>query len=158
MERVNEMIELMPFMLISSVIDKKQLQERYSSPANPYSIGLAFCIERLHYFLAEHGQLDAQTFLMVECRGKKEDRELELESRRLCAGGTYAGDIRNLEIRFMDKKHNSTGLQIADLVAYPIGRHIVRPDQPNRAFEIVQRKFRRNGRGRIDGYGLKVFP
>jgi hypothetical protein len=27
----------------------------------------------------------------------------------------------NLDIRFMDKKHNSAGLQLADLMAHPIG-------------------------------------
>lgn len=63
----------------------------------------------------------------------------------------------NLEIRFMDKKHNSTGLQVADLVAYPIARHVVKPDQPNRAYELIEPKIR-SYRGRIYGYGLKVFP
>jgi hypothetical protein len=64
----------------------------------------------------------------------------------------------NLDIRFMDKKHNSTGLQIADLVAYPIARHTVDPAQPNRAYDIVERKLRRGLTGQIHGYGLKVFP
>ena len=31
----------------------------------------------------------------------------------------------NFDIRLMDKKHNSTGLQLADLVAHPIGRHAI---------------------------------
>jgi len=58
----------------------------------------------------------------------------------------------------MDKKHNSTGLQLADLVAHPIGRHVVKPDQPNRAYDTLEPKFRRGPQGEVNGYGLKVFP
>ena len=64
----------------------------------------------------------------------------------------------NLDIRFMDKKHNSTGLQLADLVAHPIGRHAIDPDQPNRAFDILKPKFRRGPAGLVKGFGLKIFP
>jgi hypothetical protein len=64
----------------------------------------------------------------------------------------------NLDIRFMEKKHNAPGLQIADLVAHPIGRHVIDPEQPNRAFEILKPKLRTGPDGRIRGFGLKIFP
>ena len=38
------------------------------------------------------------------------------------------------------KKANSTGLQLADLVARPIGLHALHPEQPNRAFESLKPK------------------
>jgi hypothetical protein len=60
------------------------------------------------------------THMLVERRGAKEDAKLELEFRRICDGSNQAGKMPNLDIRFMDKKHNSTGLQFADLVAQPI--------------------------------------
>ena len=63
-----------------------------------------------------------------------------------------------LDIRFMDKKHNSTGLQLADLVAHPIGRHAINPGQPNRAYDLLEPKFRRGPAGRVEGFGLKLFP
>ena len=44
----------------------------------------------------------------------------------------------NLDVRFIDKKHNSTGLQLADMVAHPIGRYVMKPDQPNRAYDILK--------------------
>jgi hypothetical protein len=56
------------------------------------------------------------------------------------------GKMPNFDIRLMDKKHNSTGLQLADLVAHPIGRHAISPSQPNRAYDIIEPKFRRAGR------------
>jgi hypothetical protein len=61
-------------------------------------------------------------------------------------------------IRFMDKKHNSTGLQFADLVAHAIARRVIAPDQPNRAYDIIEKKFRKDGKGNATGYGLKIFP
>lgn len=34
----------------------------------------------------------------------------------------------------------------------------MRPMQPNRAYDIVEKKFRRSPAGIIKGWGLKVFP
>jgi RNase P/RNase MRP subunit p30 len=47
---------------------------------------------------------------------------------------------------------------VADLVARPIGIKVLRPAQTNRAFDIVERKFRRSPAGEVKGWGLKVFP
>jgi hypothetical protein len=112
----------------------------------------------LQRYLINLGQAEHTTHVQVECRGKAEDARLELEFRRICDGKNVIGNMPNLEIRFMDKKHNSTGLQLADLVAHPIGRHVINPDQPNRAYDILEPKFRRGPGGRVRGFGLKIFP
>jgi hypothetical protein len=44
------------------------------------------------------------------------------------------------EIVIADKKSNSEGLQFADMVARPIGLSILKPDQPNRASTILEKK------------------
>jgi hypothetical protein len=62
------------------------------------------------------------------------------------------------EIIIADKKCNSAGLQLADLVARPIGRKILNPRQANRAYDILKQKFRRNSQGEVKGWGLKEFP
>lgn len=157
-DRVNDLIETSDFTLIAAVIDKERLVRRYAYPDDPYEIALAFCMERLQRFLRDRGQSNRKTHLLVECRGKTEDDKLELEFRRICDGGNRVGEMRNLDIRFVDKKHNSPGLQVADLAAYPVGRHIIKPDQPNRAYEIIEGKLRRGPEGQVRGYGLKVFP
>ena len=79
-------------------------------------------------------------------------RSHELEFRRVAAS------IPGFEIHFVDKKANLAGLQIADLVARPIGRHVLNPDQPNRAFDIISPKLRRGPDGQLLGYGLKIHP
>jgi len=57
-----------------------------------------------------------------------------------------------------DKKANSEGLQLADLTARPIGLSVLRPEQDNRAREVLEGKFYRDKTGNKLGMGLKVFP
>ncbi len=157
-EELSGLIEAIPFTLIAAVIDKSRLVKQYAHPANPYEMALTFCMERLHHWLKGAGQTEKLTHVIVERRGRMEDQLLELEFRRITDGRNAAGKMPNLSIRFMDKKHNSTGLQIADLVAHPIGRQVIKPEQPNRAYRIIEKKFRRSPAGKIEGYGLKIFP
>jgi hypothetical protein len=56
------------------------------------------------------------------------------------------------------KESNAPGMQLADLVARPIGIKALRPAQPNRAYDLLESKFRRNPQGEISGWGLKSFP
>lgn len=147
-----------PFTLICSVIRKEALKQKYSNPDNPYHIALGFGLERVHYYLKGQGADVAKTHVIVERRGRREDAELELEFRRVCDGANYHGEKLPLEIVFADKKANLPGLQLADLVARPVGMSILRPDQSNRAFDVVAGKFYTNANGRRSGWGLKCFP
>jgi len=108
--------------------------------------------------LKEQGQDDRLTHLIFEARGKNEDAALELEFRRIRDGDNYFGKQLPFEIIIADKRTNSEGLQLADMTARPIGLSVLRPDQPNRAAEVLQKKFYRDGLGRKDGFGLKLFP
>lgn len=96
--------------------------------------------------------------MVVECRGKKEDADLELSFRRTAQGNNVHGLSLPFEIVFADKKTNSTGLQLADLVSHPIGRHYLNPTQPNHACGVVEPKFQSSPSGSIDGWGRKVLP
>jgi hypothetical protein len=94
---------------------------------------------------------------VFEERGKREDDNLELEFRRVLDNNP-TGDRLPFDIVFSSKKSNAAGLQVADLVARPIGRHLLKPEQPNRAYNIIEEKFRRSPDGGIRSWGLKVFP
>jgi len=154
---LNNIIERSPFLIIASAIRKLDLQKRYSIPDNPYHIALAFGLERLYLHLNDLACRSGTTYLLFESRGKKEDIDLELEFRRVCARNATS-NVLPFEIILADKKCNSSGLQLADLVARPIGRKILNPDQVNRAYDILEKKIRRNPRGDVRGWGLKVFP
>lgn len=158
MQKLDQFVEESRFLLIAAAIDKHALKTKYKRPENPYEIALCFCMERLHYFLKDMGQLGKRTTLIVESRGKAEDESLELAFRRIADGANQCGPLPEFEIMFSDKKCNATGLQLADLIVRPIGRYILKPEQPNRAFEILKGKFRKSPQGAIDRFGLKVFP
>lgn len=157
MSGLNELILQTPFTVVSVVIEKTKLKEKYSDPANPYHIALAFGLERVYSFLRDNQQDEHRTHIICECRGKKEDKDLELAFRRVCDGANAWGPLP-FEIIFADKKSNSCGLQLADLVARPIGRHVLDPHQENRAFDVVEKKIYSDRNGEKEGWGLKRFP
>jgi len=163
MARLSDIMVQSNFILMACVVDKARLGRSEGEASNPYHIALGICLERLHDFLAEKRQQHLQTHVVMECRGTKEDRELELEFRRICDGD--GGHSRPLPFHtvFADKRTNLVGLQVADLVARPVGIHHLRPTQPNQAFEVLTQKFFCDG-GRAgvgsgyEGVGLVVFP
>ena len=108
--------------------------------------------------LNSRGQGEKLTHVIVEKRGAKEDNQLELAFRRICDGANSLKERLPLDLVMIPKASNSTGLQIADLVARPVGINVLRPAQPNRAYDIVAKKLRRNPAGETQGWGLKVFP
>lgn len=163
MAELGDLIAEHNFILISVVIDKRRLVRDYEAPDNPYHIALKFCLERLFYLLKEKGHQDFATHIVVENRGQREDQELKLAFRRVCDGANAHGQNLPFQLIFADKKTNSPGLQLADLVARPIGMHFLRPDLGNKAFNVLEKKFySKNGRAgagsSYEGYGLKCFP
>lgn len=160
---LTSIIEESNFILISCVIDKRRLQQLQEKPSNPYHIALRFCLETLYEFLEEKNEHQNLTHVVVEQRGRKEDDELELEFRRICDGSNTRELNLPFTILFSDKKVMSSGLQLADLVARPIGLSILRQDQPNRAFDVLKHKFfcaggREKAGENYQDWGLKIHP
>lgn len=158
LNELTDIVEATQFALVATAIRKEQLREQYANPENPYHLALGFGLERVFFYLRGVGAAATKTHVVVEKRGKQEDSELELEFRRVCDGQNYLRQTLPFEVVFADKKSNSAGLQMADLIARPVGMKILRPEQPNRAYEIIEGKLYRNGRGACDGWGLKCFP
>lgn len=159
MQELSTIIKDSPFTIVAAAIDKQKHRSRYAEPINPYAIALKFCLERVARHLADCGQSSRVTHCIFERRGPLEDRELELAFRRICDGDNFRRQyLSGLDIVFADKRINSTGLQLADLTARPIGLRVLRPDQPNRAYDIIHGKLRQNGHGKVTGWGLKIFP
>ena len=146
------------FLLIVSVIKKLDLSNQYATPENPYELAMGFGLERLFFELRSLGQSEKTTQIIVEKRGKKEDNELELAFRRICDGTNAFGQKFPFDLTMVPKTANSVGLQLADLIARPVGLKVLRPDQPNRTHEILEGKFRKSPQGIKEGWGLKIFP
>lgn len=126
------------FHIVSATVNKEDFKRnKETTILNLYHLAMKSCLEELVHFLSDRNVLN-RTFIVFEERGKNEDRDLELEFRRVKDEVFMSG--RDCEIMFASKKVNSCGLQMADLVARPIGRHLLNPDQSNRAFETLKPK------------------
>lgn len=161
--QLSSIMDVGNFILIACVVDKARMSKSEGASTNPYHIALDICLESLRDFLAEKKQDHLQTHVVVECRGKKEDRELELEFRRICDGNNPGNRQLPFDVVFADKKTNLAGLQLADLVARPVGLNYIRPAQANQAFDMLKRKFYCDG-GRehvgsgYENVGLMIYP
>lgn len=160
-EDINHIIQDSKYRIIASAINKERYIKTYGKLSNDvYELALSFIIERAVFCLDEKKDKDKQLKIVIEKRGKKEDKKLEEHFQRLMARGTgYVSCERLAELKitihFKDKKENINGLQLADLVAYPIARYVIEPERANPAFEVLKDKIYTKGSKR---YGLKIFP
>ena len=158
MSDLNQFVAESNFQIIAIAL-KKELLAGKSHLENLYHMALRLALESLDQIIHVNGHRDAMTYIVFEARGRKEDNELELEFRRICDGANHRKKRLNFQIIIADKRINSTGLQLADLTARPIGRLVMNPDQPNRAYEIIREKIAKDpDSGAIEGFGLKIDP
>lgn len=156
MKSLSQAIQDSPFTVISTGIDKRLLQERYANPANPYDLGLEYCLERLYRFLQEKNQKGRTTYIVIESRMDNQNQELDRAFQKIIEKNKMLQDQYPLKLIFGNKKANSVGLQIADLIAYPIGRYVLKPHEENLAFKIIEQKLHK-----YPNYlqtGLKIYP
>lgn len=162
-EKLNKIISEAKFTVISVAIDKKRHIEKYGKIAyNPYSICLSYVLERL-IFCTDNGALLSKVSIFIEKRGKKEDSQLLAHYNGITDRGTFHVSPDRFRKRIdnfsmVAKRENNDGLQIADLCAYPIARHVLNSGEPYIPFKIIECKLYCSGTGKTDGFGLKIFP
>ncbi|HBP54011.1 MAG TPA: DUF3800 domain-containing protein [Synechococcus sp. UBA8638] len=152
---LNALVESAPMTLFSLTVDKKRLDNNYpNSPLNPYETGLIFCMDWLRTILTEQGEHGKSVTVIFESRGRREDANLESQFRDIArneswlkaqerrSGDDYGDDFSLFDFQpvFVPKAGNCPGLQLADLIARPIGLSHLRPNQPNRAWNIIKTK------------------
>lgn len=158
------------FWCIAAVIDKRRFAQLYASgnvddflPKSGYLMCVDFIFERFVHFLYYAGE-NAQGAVIAESRGLREDAEVHAEFLRLQLEGTqwhaehqFRGQLRPF-IEFKRKDCNSSGLQIADLVARPVAEKVREPEATPERWQSVASKFYDGGKERRSSYGLKIFP
>jgi hypothetical protein len=157
---LNGLVSSLRFRIIAIVILKNSHRDRYGPKAkHPYSLSLAFMLERYSKLIVRNGWAESG-WILAESRGGDEDGALKAEYCRLVKQGTYyQSNLSNITSLWTEKKSaNIAGLQIADLVAYPIAAKVLRPMMENKSLEILMEKFDVSPRGQILGFGLKIFP
>lgn len=160
-ELLNKVLGSDEYKIIACSILKEPYIRRYGKLNDVYAQSLSFIMERAVFYLddvCKDKQAELKT--IIEKRGKKEDKALATYYDALLSKGTYwvsAQRIKNyfksFEMRM--KKDDVIGLQVADLVAYPITRHIMDEGIVNLAYDVIKDNIYSKG-GKL--YGLKIFP
>lgn len=139
-EELTTLVEAAKFDIFSCIIDKRLFRSDFF-PDNPYQVALSICLQMIFRSLTKNRAVGPTYHFVFEKRGDKEDRDLELEFRRVVDGqNPMRVPFQGFKLRFADKRSNSTGMQLADLTARPIGLAYLRPAQPNRAFDVIRSK------------------
>lgn len=152
-----------PCHVISVVIRKKLITKNRFDCEN---WGFRLLFERFERFL--EGQAEGEYGLMlIDSVTPKIDKQTRKKIMEMCLDGTkYRKNQRVLEDPIFVYSHHRNMSQLADLVAFCVGR-IHRPSpKPNITdakfggyYKLIQERFHRNPyTGEINGYGLKIFP
>ena len=160
-KKLDHVITNCDYKIIAAAIKKENYIKKYGKLSDDvYEISLSFIIERTIFYLQSLKENDTALEIIIEKRGVKEDKKLQEHFQKILSRGT--GYIKanklaeyNPTISFRNKKENINGLQLADLIAYPIASYILEPERVNPAFDIFKDKLYKKYEKK---YGLKIFP
>ncbi len=156
---LNALMRELRYTAVACAIRKDAHLARYGVAAlDPYLLSLDVLVER---FCFEIGR-DGSGVIVAEKRDPTLDRELDIAWLNLKVQGTRYIQAKDIESRVVGlnlraKAENIAGLQLADLVVSPIGRHVLgKPERED--FRVVREKLRKNSGGEYRGFGLVVLP
>ena len=159
-ESVNAILGDDIYIIICCAILKESYIRQYGKLNDVYGLSLSYIMERVVFYLDSVGKDNIELRTVIERRGKKEDKSLLNYYNQLLDRGTYWVSVERMRKYFKRfdmrwKSENIVGLQVADLVAYPITRHVLNPNGVNLAYDVLKKNIYQ-----VDGkmYGMKVFP
>jgi hypothetical protein len=159
-DELNKIVANSSYNIIASAIQKQAFVEKFGKLHDDiYEIALSFVIEQAIIAL-QNINPTAQLSIIIEKRGKKEDKQLEEHFQKITGAGTgllSAEQIKQFDVSFTfkNKKENINGLQLADLVAYPIARNMIEPNRANPAYDVLENKIYRNNN---TVQGIRIYP
>lgn len=155
------------FRMVCVLIDKHNHLQKYASPFHPYHYCMAAVLDRYSGWL---NYRNAVGDVMAESRGREEDLQLKEAYLRVYRSGTLMFDyehhqraLTSKDIKLQPKTANIAGLQLADILAYPVKQAMlvekgeIQDPGDNfgrRIYEVACAKFNENvPRGKVEGYG-----
>lgn len=167
-----QLLNNLDYVVMTVVIDKLEHQTRYQVwRFDPYHYCLTVLVERYVLWLQSkntHGDV------MAESRGGREDRRLKDSFERVYEQGSdfirpevFSICLTSRQLKVKPKSNNISGLQLADLIAYPsyrafLARRNKQPLPTNFGGKIAQileaSKLHRSPKGQINGWGRKWLP
>lgn len=148
---LTDVVRAVPAQIVAVAVDKRLHQSRLPEMFDPYPLCLAIGLDLiLNHARGTAAKLDRIVF---ESRGKREDAELREEAASYLRVAYRTLDAHPV-LEFAGKDAGLAGLEMADLVAYPIARQIAGRPMPNLPLEVLEEKILENEGER----GLVVIP
>lgn len=157
------------FVIINVVLDKKSHVRQYKYPINPYEYCLTAMLERYCGWLKMEDNVGD---VLAESRAGREDMQLKAVYKKIYHHGTsqrqdptfFSNVLTSCEIKIKPKITNIAGLQIADILAYPLKEKVfyernIRKNNflgtfNEKIFNAVKDKYNKQKfTGRVSGYG-----
>ena len=159
-EQINSILGDKVYVIICCSILKEPYIRQYGRLNDVYGQSLSYIMERTVFYLDSLETSNIHLTTIVECRGKKEDQTLLNYYNKVLDIGTYWVIPTRIQKYFKEfemrkKSENLIGLQIADLVAYPITRYVLDEEAVNFAYDIIKDNIYQK-EGKL--YGMKIFP
>lgn len=171
-EDLVDLIRSADFSVVVVVMDKLRLKREYSSPFHPYHMALDFLLQRYCFVLSHFNRTGD---VMAESRGKHEDLLLKRAYQHIWTHGDmhhqadfYQRALTSREVKLKTKSANIAGLQLADLLAYPLKQELLvdmgKIPEPGNVFgkklaAAAHDKYNKNlWTGKVEGYGRVLFP
>ena len=166
------------YRVVSVVIDKKALVERYGvlRARDPYAIALEDLMQRYQFWMQSYCSKFGHCYgdILAEARGGNEDKVTKNTYIEIYNGNGYnplknaAKHFSSTEIKLKPKSAGIAGLEFTDLISHPARRYILsrfglaenikKSSYEQKIVDIlVAAKFRRRD-GEIDGHGIRLFP
>ena len=149
------------YTIVSCSILKEPYIRQFGKFHDVYGQSLSFVLERAIFYVDNQcPKGDGRIAAIVERRGKREDRNLHDYYHQLLNKGTYWITSERMREKMMGldfkwKADDIAGLQVADLIAYPLTRHVLNPAAVNLAYDVLKSNiFTADGKL----MGLKIFP
>ena len=159
---LSKLINDIPLTLYASHIDKVRHVNKYAYPMPTYDLCMTFVLERIIWDIGDN----QSCIIILESRGKKEDKELLDFIKQLMRNGSqYCPSWAFQKIKgvyfnpkwcaMAQDKMSYWELELADLCAYPVQKFFVYGTQ-DKAFQTLLPKI--SHYPNYQGKGLKSFP
>lgn len=159
--RVNEVLSQQGvYIIVCCSVQKEACIAKHGVKADVYGTALKYVIQRSIFCVDDINREGGKIDIIVERRGKREDAALLNYYNKLrFTGMHYVTPERLAEhmghFGFSNKSENVFGLQVADLIAYPVSRYVLDPDRFNPSFDVIATNIYQSN-GKL--LGLKIFP
>jgi hypothetical protein len=136
------MMAELDYKIAAVAINKEEKNNRGMLTEDLYELGVKYGLSKLEDFLKSKNDFNYTT-VTFESRAYSIDGYRQADKQLYRFFKETAHENFGIEIHI--KSAGGLGLQFADLIARPIGIHVLRPEQQNRAWEMINEKIIHEG-------------